>query len=141
MSKMGLHDPFGHLQHNLWQKERPGVTLAILLPTTKSRESTPPRACRWNATHHWKKSQCRLQLCFRPHPDRRFEQGVIVPQSWGSPNLGSFETSPWESQDKKPFGCTCRGEAHKILYGGRWWFPPNPGRGESCEFEVIRGSS
>jgi hypothetical protein len=54
MSKMGLHDPFGHLQHNLWQKERSGVTLAVLLPTTKSRESTRPRACRWSATHHWK---------------------------------------------------------------------------------------
>jgi hypothetical protein len=25
MSKMGLHDPFGHLQHNLWQKEKLGV--------------------------------------------------------------------------------------------------------------------
>jgi hypothetical protein len=23
--KMGLHGPFGHMQHKLWQKERPGV--------------------------------------------------------------------------------------------------------------------
>jgi hypothetical protein len=21
----------------------------------------------------------------------------------------------------------------RILYGGRWWLPPNPGRGESSE--------
>jgi hypothetical protein len=26
-----------------------------------------------------------------------------------------------------------------ILYGGRWWLPPSPGRGESCESEVTRG--
>jgi hypothetical protein len=29
MSKMGSHDPFGHLKHKLWPKERPGVKLAI----------------------------------------------------------------------------------------------------------------
>jgi len=43
MSKMALHEPFGHLQHKLWQKERPRVKLAVWLPTTKSRESTRPR--------------------------------------------------------------------------------------------------
>jgi hypothetical protein len=25
------------------------------------------------------------------------------------------------------------GELQRILYGGRWWLPPNPGRGESSE--------
>jgi hypothetical protein len=40
MSKMGLHEPFGHLQHKLWQKERLGVKLTVLLMTTKSQEST-----------------------------------------------------------------------------------------------------
>jgi hypothetical protein len=29
MFKMGLHDPFGHLKHKLWPKERPGVKLII----------------------------------------------------------------------------------------------------------------
>jgi hypothetical protein len=29
MSKMDLHEPFGHLQHKLRQKERPGVKLTI----------------------------------------------------------------------------------------------------------------
>jgi len=27
--EMGLHDPFGHLQHKLWQKEMPRVKLAV----------------------------------------------------------------------------------------------------------------
>jgi hypothetical protein len=35
----GLHEPFGHFQHKLWQKERPRIKLAILFPTTKSQES------------------------------------------------------------------------------------------------------
>jgi hypothetical protein len=54
-------------------------------------------------------------------------------QSLGSPNRDSFGTPPWESRDKKPFGCRCRGEAQRILYGGRWWLPPSPGCGESNE--------
>jgi len=36
-----------------------------------------------------------------------------------------------ESQEKEPFGCGLRGEMQRILYGGRWWLPPSPGRGES----------
>jgi hypothetical protein len=40
MSRMSSHDPFGHLKHKLWSKERPGVKLAVWLPTTKSWEST-----------------------------------------------------------------------------------------------------
>jgi hypothetical protein len=40
MSKMGLHDPFGHLKHKLWPKEGSGVKLAVWLPTTKNQEST-----------------------------------------------------------------------------------------------------
>jgi hypothetical protein len=54
MSKMGLHDPFGHLKHKLWPKERSGVKLAIWLLTTKSQESFDFLACKWRATYHWK---------------------------------------------------------------------------------------
>jgi hypothetical protein len=35
MSKMGLHNPFGHLQHKLWQKERPGGKTGSLTPDHK----------------------------------------------------------------------------------------------------------
>jgi hypothetical protein len=86
-------------------------------------------------------SQQELQLRFRPHPDWRFEQNVIVLQSYGSPNRGSFGTPLWESRDKKPFGCRCRREAQIILYGGRWWLPLSLGRGESYESKVTRGLS
>jgi hypothetical protein len=29
MSKIGLHDPFGHLKHKLWPKERSRVKLVV----------------------------------------------------------------------------------------------------------------
>jgi hypothetical protein len=86
-------------------------------------------------------SRWRLQLRFRLHPNCRFAQEVMNLQSCGSPNLSNFETPTWESQDKSPFGCHSGGEVQSILYGGRWWLPPNPNCGESCESKVVRGSS
>jgi hypothetical protein len=69
-------------------------------------------------------------------------------RNYSLPKLWEFQ--PWqfrdspsrgESQDKKPFGCSFCEEVKSILYGGRWWFPPSPGRGESYESEVARGLS
>jgi len=39
------------------------------------------------------------------------------------------------------FRYKCGGEMQKILYGGRWWLPPNPGHGESSESKVACGLS
>jgi hypothetical protein len=83
---MGLHEPFGHLQHKLWQKERPGVKLAVLLPTTKSRESTQSRCVQVEGNMPLESSQRELQVFLKLHPNRRFEQRVMTPQSGGSPN-------------------------------------------------------
>jgi hypothetical protein len=134
MSKMASHEPLGHLQQKLWSKERPGVKLAIWLPTTKSQESTQFRCvqveCDTLLENYWGE----LQVCFRVHPNRRFEFGVMSSQSPGSSNQDNFETLPWDSWDKKPFKCRCHGQMQKILYGERWWLPPSPGRGESSEF-------
>ncbi len=44
----------------------------------------------------------------------------------------NFGTPTWESREFVPFGCSLGGELQRILYGGRWWLPPSPGRGESC---------
>jgi hypothetical protein len=62
-------------------------------------------------------------------------------QSPGSPNRDSFGTPPWESREKEPFGCSLHAELQRILYGGRWWLPPSPGRGVSSESELARGLS
>ncbi len=82
-----------------------------------------------------------LQLCFRPHPNWRSKQKIMIVQSPGNPNRDSSRTPLWESRDKKSFGCGCHGEAQNILYGGRWWFPPSLGRGESSESRIARGLS
>jgi hypothetical protein len=136
---MGSHEPFAHLQHKLWQKKRSGVKLPVWLSTTKSRESTRPRCVQVECNTPLESSRRELQVCFRSHPNRRSEQRVMILQSDRSPNRDSFGTPPWESRDKKPFGCRCHGEVHKIIYGGRWWLPPSSGRGESCESRVARG--
>jgi hypothetical protein len=62
-------------------------------------------------------------------------------QSPESPNWDSFGTPLWESQEKVPFKCKCNDEMQRILYGGRWWLPSNPGHGESNESKVARGLS
>jgi hypothetical protein len=130
---MALHEPFGHFQPKLWAKEGPRVKLAIWLPTTQSQEST--RSGRWQKECGMmlKSSWRELQDFFRPHPNQRSEQEVMDAQSPGSSTRDNFGTPPWESREKVPFGCSSRGELQRILYGGRWWFPPSPGHGESNE--------
>jgi hypothetical protein len=141
MSKMGSHGPFGHQQHKLWQKERPGVKLVVWLPITKSQESTWPRCVQVECDTMLESSWGKLQVCFRPHPNRRSKQRVMTTQSPGNPNQDNFEIPLWESRNKKPFRCGCHGEAQSILYGRRWWLPSNPGHGESCESKIARGLS
>jgi hypothetical protein len=86
-------------------------------------------------------SRRKLQDFLRPHPNRRFEQEGMDAQSPESPTRDSFGTPLWESWEKVPFGCILRGELQRILYGGRWWLPPSPGRGESSESKVACGLS
>jgi hypothetical protein len=100
---MGSHDPFGHLKHKLWSKERSRVKLAISLSTTKSQESTQDPYAQVACDMSLENSQRGLQLRFRLHPNRRFAQEIIVPQSCKNSNLCDFETPIWESRDKKSF--------------------------------------
>jgi hypothetical protein len=137
MSKMVSHEPFGHLQPKLWANEGPGVKLVVWFPTTKSRESTQIRRWQVKCDTALKSSQGGLQVWFRPCPNRRLGREVMVVQSPKSPSRDSFGTPLWESRDKKPFGCSLHGQTQKILYGGRWSFPPSPGRGESSESKCL----
>jgi hypothetical protein len=141
MSKMGLHESFGHLKHKLWSKERPEIKLAVWLPITKSQESTWFPCVHVACNMPLENSRQGLQLWFKPHPDWRFSQEVIASQNHRSSSLSNFGTPIWKSRDKKSFGWGPCIEVQSILYGGRWWLPPSPGRGESCKSEVTRGSS
>jgi len=124
---MASYEPFGHLQPKLWAKEGPGVKLAVWLPTTKSWESTQIRCLQKEYDMALESSLRELQDCFRPHPNQRSEQEVIDAQSPGSLNRDSFGTPPWEFREKVPFGCSLCGKLQRILYGGRWWLPPESG--------------
>jgi hypothetical protein len=133
---MALHEPFGHFQPKLWAKEGPGVKLAILLPTTKSQESTQIQRLHVECDTALKSSQRELQDFFRPHPYQRSEQEVMDAQSPESANRDNFGTPLWGSREKVPFGCSLCEELQRILYGGRCWFPPSPGRDESSESKL-----
>ncbi len=80
-----------------------------------------------------KNSRGELQLWFRTHSNRRLEPGDMSSQSLGTPTRDNFETPLQESREKKPFGCSLHRKLQRILCGGRWWFPPSSGHGESSE--------
>jgi hypothetical protein len=56
-------------------------------------------------------------------------------QSGRSPNRDSFETPPWDSWDKKPFGCRCHGKTHGEPFAGREATAPSIIR----EIEKVQG--
>jgi hypothetical protein len=82
---MTSHWQFGHLQPKLWAKERPGVKLAIWLPTTKSRESTSSWRPIWACDMALERSRRGLILWFRPCRDPTLESRVMAVQISGSP--------------------------------------------------------
>jgi hypothetical protein len=49
----------------------------------------------------------------------------------------SFGIPLWESQEKVPFRCSLGRKLQRILYGGRWWLPPNSVCGESSESKCL----
>jgi hypothetical protein len=127
MSKMGSHDPFGHLQHKLCPKEGSGVKLAIWLPTTKSQESTRFCCVQVACNTSLESSRRRLQLCFT---DLILIRGLHA-KLWG-PKVTGILTLAKSHLDVGPVG------NHRVYYkGGRWWLPSSPGCGESCESELL----
>ncbi len=91
MSKMGCHDPFGYLKHKLWSKKGSVIKLPIWLPTIKNQE-LPWFTCVEVACHILvERSWQGLQLCFRPHLNRRSSQEVMGLQNCGSPNFRNFQ--------------------------------------------------
>jgi len=126
MSKMGLHDPFGHLQTKLCPKEGSGVKLAIWFSTTKSWESTRFRCVQVACNTSLERSWWRLQLCFG---DLILIRGLHA-KLWG-PKVTEAPTWVKSHLDVGPVG------NHNVYYkGGRWWLPSSLGRGESCESEL-----
>ncbi len=55
-----------------------------------------PRCVQVECDKPLRSSQRELQVCFRPHPNQRSEQGVTSCQNPKNPNWDNFETPPWE---------------------------------------------
>jgi hypothetical protein len=70
-----------------------------------------------------------------------YTQEVIVLQSCESSNLGDFRTPILGVLGQKAIWMRAPQRGAKYTIWGRWWLPPSPSRGESCESEVARGSS
>jgi hypothetical protein len=124
---MGSPCPFEHLKHKLWPKERPGVKLAIWLPTTKSQKSTWFPCVQVACDIPLKSFRQGLQFFFRTHCNQRSSREVMRLQSCKSPSYENFGTPTWESKDKKPFGCGPYGEVQSILKGGKVMVSPKSG--------------
>jgi len=118
---MASHWPFRHLQPKLWAKERPGVTLAVWLPTTKSRELTSSRRRLEECEMVLESSRWELQLWFRTCPDPSSGRGAMVVQSSGSPAgtlLGLHFGSPNKMCHSDVASVTSRRKYYKGEGGG-----------------------
>jgi hypothetical protein len=130
---MASHWSFGHLKPKLCAKEGPRVKLAIWLLTTKIRESTSSQPPNWEYNMALKRSRRGLQLWFGPCHDQTLQSGVTSIQSLGTPT-GTISGLQLGSPGKKSHLNVALAERCREYYmGGRWWLPPSPGRGESCE--------
>jgi hypothetical protein len=92
MSKMGSHDPFEHLKHKLWPKERPGVKLVVWFPITKRWEPPWFPCVQVACNTPLESSQEGLQLCFKPHSNHKSIRKVMGPQCCKNPSCQNFRT-------------------------------------------------
>ncbi len=81
-----------------------------------------------------------LQLFFRPHLNERFAHKVIGLQNCRNFNFENFGTPNLKDRGQNDTWVMAHGHARRIIYWGRWWFPPSLGCDESCEFMFARGS-
>jgi len=113
-----------------------GVKLPIWLPTIKSQESPRFPCVQVACDIPLESSQQGIQLCFKPHFNRRFARKVMSPPSHESPNYGNFGTP--KTKWHLGVGPVAR---HRIYYKGKGGgFPQVRGCGESCESEFACGS-
>ncbi len=88
----GIAWPLGYLKQKLWSKERSKVKLPIWLSTTKNRELSWFCCVQMTCHISLESSLQRLQLCFKPHFNRKSAQKSMGLQSRRSPNFKNFET-------------------------------------------------
>ncbi len=130
MFEMALHDPFAHLNHKLWPKERLGIKLALWLPTTKNQELSQFPCVQVACDIPLESPQQGLQLFLSLHLNWR-----VCTKNYGPPKLRESEL--WEFWDSHlrisgqndiwvlvPWPSTkytIRGKVMASLKSGSWW--------------------
>jgi hypothetical protein len=138
---MGSHDPFGHLKHKLWPKEGLKVNCQFDSWPLKIRNRPNFLVCKWCATYHWKALDEGYNFSLKLISIGGLHTKLWAPKITEVPTLG-ISGFPFGSLGTKWHLGDGPVAKHIIYYkGGRWWLPPNPGHGESCEFVFAYGSS
>jgi hypothetical protein len=122
MSKMSLHDPFGYLKYMLWPKKGSGIKLSIFFLIIKS-QKLPQFTCIQVASYiSLESSRWELQLCFRPHLNRRSTQEVMGLKNRGSHNLGILgQNNIWVQASWPGTKNTIRGKVMVSPKSKPWW--------------------
>jgi len=123
MSKMGLHDPFENLKHKLWPKEGLKIKLAIWFSTIKHQEwiwfPCVQVVCNILLKRNWQG----LQLCFKPHLNRKSTHKVMGPKVARVPTLAILGLGV-SGKNAIGWGLV---EKHKVYC-----------KGEGCNFPQVR---
>jgi len=112
MSKMGSHDPFGHLKQKLWPKKRPTIKLPL-----KVRNRPDFLACRLHTLYCWKALNEGYNFAFD-----LISIGVLHTKLWGSkvtrvPTL-AISRFPFGSLGTKSHLDVGLVERHRVYYKG-----------------------
>jgi hypothetical protein len=122
MSKMTLHEPFGHLQHKLWSKEGLRVKLAIWLSTTKSWESTWSRCVQVECNTLWKSLKENYKFALDLIPIKGWGKKLWMPKV-PEVQIGTILGLHFGSFGKKCHSDASATERYRKYYMGDTTFP------------------
>ncbi len=94
--------------------------------------------CRWSATHRWKALDEGYNFALDLITIEGLQRKLCALKVVGVPTV-AISGLPLESPKTKSHLDVAPVERCRVLYGGRWWLPRSPSRGESCESRVARG--
>jgi hypothetical protein len=127
MSKNGSHDPFGHLKHKLWPKERLGVKFDSR--PLKVENHLDYLVCKWHATYHGKALDkgynfisdlisiegLHRKLC-APKVTKGATLGILRLPLWSPRKNVIWMPVPWPGTEY-----TIRGKVVASPKSGLWW--------------------
>jgi hypothetical protein len=114
MSKMALHESFGHLQHKLWLKEGPESNWQFDSWPLKVRNRPDPGVCRWSATDRWKVLKESYKFAWELIPIGGLSKKLWTPKVLGV-QTGTISGLHFESPGKK-----CHSDASAVERHGEY---------------------